>query len=478
MSNGSGTVPMFSPDGTLGDVPYHQMKASVAAGGKPAVTIKSPDGKPGWVPADQLQDAVKAGATIVPLKDQDTQHPGFWHALVGDLAGMLPSFSGPGLGDQPLPGRVAAGEQQRLADNARSAQEDAARKAAGYSLPYRGLAPVAEGIGVNVGGMEQSAQQGDVGGVVGHAAAVPVAMAATEGLARGVPKAVSAGGKATRAARNYFTDAAAQGELARTETLAKSETAAAQSDLQQSLREHATDVAKQEGVTPQNPKSIRDVFEDTADQIFQKSKSTYARIDQATGGRFQRFSDALKRIDRQIHEAADIDLDKEGQLIEQRNTIQDSMDQTFEDAKAQGIDAKTIDSAKADFKRAQALYDIDKQVNFSTKGFRKGLDEGGMHTPELVDQTQLSQRLEKLYKTGRLQQAIGDDAADQLMAKVDKSIVRHQTAKEALAAAQEQAAQATKTAATRRKVAGYAAGVATGGGALGSAYKIGKELSK
>lgn len=119
----------------------------------------------------------------------ETPKQGFWSALGSDLKAMVPKFNGPGLGEKPLPERVAAGEQARVQDNADYATADATRKQAGYSTPYRRLAPVAEGLGVNVTGMEQAAAAGDPNAVLGHAAAVPAVMAATEGLARGVPAA-------------------------------------------------------------------------------------------------------------------------------------------------------------------------------------------------------------------------------------------------------------------------------------------------
>ena len=50
------TVPIVSPAGDVGDVPFAQMQAALAAGGKPGVTIKSPDGRLGVVPADRYQD--------------------------------------------------------------------------------------------------------------------------------------------------------------------------------------------------------------------------------------------------------------------------------------------------------------------------------------------------------------------------------------------------------------------------------------
>lgn len=63
--------------------------------------------------------------------------------------------------------------------------EDESRKQAGYGIATRLLAPAAEGLGVNVQGMEQAAAEGDTAGVLGHAAAVPTAMAVTAGLSKG-----------------------------------------------------------------------------------------------------------------------------------------------------------------------------------------------------------------------------------------------------------------------------------------------------
>ena len=185
------TVPMFSPDGSLGDVPYEQMVAARAAGAKPGVTVKSPDGKLGVIPADRTQDAVKAGATIVPIQQQETQHPGFWASVANDMKGLLhPS------GFSPYPGMD---QEAKSAAADQAAQQDQARKAAGYSAPYRALAPVAQAVGVNVPGMEQSAAEGDEAGVYGHAAAPIATVAASEALAHGGPK-VSKAASATASA--------------------------------------------------------------------------------------------------------------------------------------------------------------------------------------------------------------------------------------------------------------------------------------
>lgn len=176
------TVPVFAPDGTLGDIPAEKLHDALAAGFKQGVTMKSADGKLGVIPADRVPEAAKSGLKIVPLGDQETQQPGFWHSLYSDLAGMAKGI--PSMVENAIPGVAMA----RATLNApAAAQHQQEQKQAGYSLPYRVLTPAAEGLGVNVRGMEQSAQQGDVAGVAGHAATVPVVMAATAGLAKAAP---------------------------------------------------------------------------------------------------------------------------------------------------------------------------------------------------------------------------------------------------------------------------------------------------
>jgi hypothetical protein len=194
------TVPIFAPDGSIGDIPSGQLASAVKSGAKPGIHITAPDGSPGVVPADRLQDAVKAGAKIVPIEDQPVQHPGFWASMGADLGGMAKgAFNQVGaamsaMSGNPVPGAIQAAQTiQNVSDNAQH------RKDEGRSLPYRTVAPVGDVLGVNTRGMEDAADQGDVAGVAGHAAAVPVAMAATEGLTRGGPAVADAAAPAVRA---------------------------------------------------------------------------------------------------------------------------------------------------------------------------------------------------------------------------------------------------------------------------------------
>lgn len=189
------TVPIFAPDGSLGDIPQARLAEAIKAGAKPGVNVLSPTGDKGVVPADRLHEAAVGGAKLVPFEDQEVKHPGFWSALYDDLKGMGQSVTHLADYDPMTDRSLSDAEKMKVADQwaAQKQQQNEQRNAAGYGPVYRNVgAPAAEMLGVNIPGMEQSAAEGDVAGVAGHAAAVPTVMAATEGLMRGAPVAAEA----------------------------------------------------------------------------------------------------------------------------------------------------------------------------------------------------------------------------------------------------------------------------------------------
>jgi hypothetical protein len=174
------SVPIFAPDGSLGDIPAERLQDAVRAGAKPGVSVISPDGIPGVVPVDRYADAVRAGARLAPQKENQPQ-TGFFSALASDIGGMikgLPSALSMALpsGDPRIMATQMRMRGQMMGAIASNTEKE---KQAGYSAPYRGAAIAAQTVGVNVPGMEQAASQGDAGAVLGHAAAVPAVMAAS-----------------------------------------------------------------------------------------------------------------------------------------------------------------------------------------------------------------------------------------------------------------------------------------------------------
>lgn len=178
-------VPMISPDGTAGDIPYERMNDARQAGFKPAIVMKAKDGSLGYIPADRYQEAAKSGLEIVPLKQQDTQHEGFWnHALsaAGEMltpnAGTLLNAATLGMGSSFTALQQLAGAKQQLQQETKDERNPA----------YKAVAAIGPLAGVRVGQMERAANQGDVGGVAGEAAVPAVAALGTYGAAKLGPK--------------------------------------------------------------------------------------------------------------------------------------------------------------------------------------------------------------------------------------------------------------------------------------------------
>ncbi|HET9283177.1 MAG TPA: hypothetical protein VFR24_14550 [Candidatus Angelobacter sp.] len=194
----------------------------------------------------------------------------------------------------------------------------------------------------------------------------------------------------------------------------------AQPATQGAVKKAVSNVAEEEGVVAGTKPSIRDSVEEVGDQVYAKSKNLYRELDEASGGTWQRFDDKIRAINQRMR-TLDPDLDnaqwenletaKNEALVTQQNTI----DQLVKEGK---ITPDMGQQASATYKRSQALYDLDKAVKVSTKGIRPDIAEKGA-TPETIDPKMLSQRLNKMYDSGRLQEALGEDGAKEIINEMD-----------------------------------------------------------
>ena len=232
--------------------------------------------------------------------------------------------------------------------------------------------------------------------------------------------------------------------------------AKAQPGVQGAIRDAAEQQSNllraKEGVGPEAPPSVRDAVQNVADAIKDRSKAAFQTLDEASGGRWQRFDDALSNLRDKIDESAGVDEDafekysQRAQDIEAAQT--DLVDSLVRDGK---LDPDLAEQAKNDYKQSSALSDVSQQIRNSASGLRPELGEG---TPETIDPAKLSPRLNKLYDSGRLQQALGPEGAAQLVKQVDNAL--------------QTKASAIKTAKLVKTVGKYA-GAAVGLGALGHA---------
>jgi hypothetical protein len=207
------------------------------------------------------------------------------------------------------------------------------------------------------------------------------------------------------------------------------DTHAVQEPLQTGVRDILGNAAEDAGVTKSASPSIRKVAEDTADAVYAKSKSQYAALDEATGGRFQRFKDRLDNIRQGLNSLTGTEEDavKEAKLLQAQHETEQAMQEAFEDAKKSGIAPRLVDEANANFKRSQALYDLDSTIKKTVSGGRPGVtsEQQLEKARELIDPKKFLNRVNNLYDSGRLQDALGVKGADDMFNHALENSVNH-----------------------------------------------------
>lgn len=229
-----------------------------------------------------------------------------------------------------------------------------------------------------------------------------------------------------------------------------------------SLRDLFDDVAQEAGVKPQPAESLHDVAANTAAAVKAKASAIYKQLDQAIGGtRFQTFDEQLNNVRRALRNSAGIDPDADGRLVERINQLEDAKAAALEQAKANGVDPNLIHRANATHRQAMALEDLSKHIQASMSGLRANLANGVNAAQESLSPAKLASRANRLYNTGRLQQALGDDHADDILTVIETSRQRAKDAAENAVRQTEQAvANAEQKAAavkTRRLIGGAVA---------------------
>jgi hypothetical protein len=191
-----------------------------------------------------------------------------------------------------------------------------------------------------------------------------------------------------------------------------------QEPLQEGIKSTIEDVADDAGVSKPTSRSIRNVVQETADRIYDKSKAQYQVLDEATGGRFQRFNEKLEAGRKQLMNlsGSEEDVAKEASILKGQQETEAAMQEAFDEARAKGIDPQLIDEANANFKKSQALYDLDIAIKKSTEGAHPELSSPELveDSPETVNPQKLSSRINSLYDSGRLQDALGEKGANDL----------------------------------------------------------------
>jgi hypothetical protein len=211
-----------------------------------------------------------------------------------------------------------------------------------------------------------------------------------------------------------------------------------QESLHSGLRSTSASAAKDAGVGFENPESIRDVFGTTARAVTNDAKGNFKALDEASGGRWQRFDEQLKNIQQKMSEVSGINDDEYANLETKRNDVELSQAQMLEDMKAAGkIDPAIADQAVAQYRRGMALQDVSNAVKASTRRTPvTGAADASSQIADTVDPNALANRLAKLDDVppnggpSRLEQALGRKNADQLLDAVDNAQIASQQIKD------------------------------------------------
>jgi hypothetical protein len=200
--------------------------------------------------------------------------------------------------------------------------------------------------------------------------------------------------------------------------------------------------------------SIRDAVGQTARAVTNAAKADFKALDEASGGRWQRFDDQLKNIRSKMSEVAGIDDDAYENLENKQNEVETLQAQMIEDMKAGGkVDPAIADRAVAQYKKGMALQDLSNAIRATTKNvpnpdygpaLRGGIgpvttdnplrlggrvpDPDVELPPKMIERTDpnaLANRLIKLNDVppnggaSRLEQALGKEGAQNLTSHMD-----------------------------------------------------------
>lgn len=202
-----------------------------------------------------------------------------------------------------------------------------------------------------------------------------------------------------------------------------------QDAFQGDIRSIINEAAQEHGVAPSSAPSIRDVANDVSNALQSRAKSAYQALDDATGGRVQRFSDAIRAVQKKLVNLNGIATpDDEGKWVEHLNDLTDAHDKAMQEAEAAGVPRTLLDQANADYRKAMAMADLNRAIRASSEGLRPELAEGASKPiPEKVNTGKLFNRVNKLYDSGRLQDAIGAGRSGDLLRATNEAHAVSQT---------------------------------------------------
>lgn len=171
-----------------------------------------------------------------------------------------------------------------------------------------------------------------------------------------------------------------------------------------------TDTAQAAAPEAQVGGSVRSSFEKASNTVLAKSKDLYAQVDAATGGAWSANEQALQNVTLKLQNTTGtLPDEQELDLLAKKTRLEWQQSALLDKMVEKGVPQETIDAAKANYKKAMALADVDAAIKSSTVPGAE--TNASIAEKESADPKKLLGRLTKLLDSGRLQQALGNDQA-------------------------------------------------------------------
>jgi hypothetical protein len=237
-----------------------------------------------------------------------------------------------------------------------------------------------------------------------------------ETLAKGGTPAEALEAGAAGAAGGAVLDTAVQGAGA-IKALIKTAGTDIQPEAQSALQGAAKAGASEAGASTVAPQSLRESLTAPIDSVESAAKQNYQTIDAATDGKFQPNADKLKNVTNKLKSIAGTDDVKEAELEATKTRLEWQQEKLFDEAAAKGVPKDVVDTARGQFKQAQAMHDLETKV-FKNPSMVAGNAAHG--TAETVNVDRAITGLQKLqdnteFGSPRLEQALGKQGAKDLL---------------------------------------------------------------
>ncbi len=162
--------------------------------------------------------------------------------------------------------------------------------------------------------------------------------------------------------------------------------------------------------------SLRTSLEEPVSKAYAKAKSSYQKIDEATGTDFKAATDRVEYFEEKARLEAD-GSEEQAKWENAANEARFKVMQAEQKAERAGVPMSTLKQADEQFKQASALKDVEAKVFKSPSSIAGNAAHGSEETVDVGNAIKALQRLQDNTKYGqsRLEQAFGKEGAKKLL---------------------------------------------------------------